>query len=86
MLVNQSSTDLPTKRRRGRREQGNASDRTHHEAIARFGKWGVIDMMKTAGYFCFVSPVLNMERHPVPEDAVNAAGAEDPAELTRGHQ
>ena len=67
-------------------EHRDVSDRTYHAAIARFGERGVIDMVSTAGYFCFVSLVLNMERHPIPEDAVNAATAADPAERTRGQQ
>lgn len=51
------------------------SDRTYRSAIDRFGERGVIDMVGTAGYFCFVSLVLNMERHPVPEDTADAPGA-----------
>ena len=64
-------------------EQKDVSDLTYESAIDRFGERGVIDMVATAGYFCFVSLVLNTERHPIPEGAVNAAAAEDPVGETR---
>jgi len=62
-------------------EHKDVSDPTYRAAIDRFGERGVIDMVATAGYFCFVSLVLNMERHPIPDDA-NAAAAEDQAQRT----
>lgn len=65
-------------------EHKDVNDRTYRAAIDHFGERGVIDMVSTAGYYCFVSLVLNMERHPVPEDVVNAAASEDPVERTRG--
>jgi len=63
-------------------EHKDVNDLTYHSAIDRFGERGVIDMVSTAGYYCVVSLVLNMERHPVPEEAVNAAASEDPIERT----
>lgn len=45
------------------------TDKTYARAIERFTERGVIDMIGTAGYFCFVSLVLNGERHAIPPDA-----------------
>jgi 4-carboxymuconolactone decarboxylase len=59
-------------------EHKDVSDLTYQAAIDRFGERGVIDMVSTAGYFCFVSLVLNMERHPIPKDAVNDTAVEGP--------
>jgi 4-carboxymuconolactone decarboxylase len=63
-------------------ERKDVSDLTYQPAIDRFGERGVIDMVATAGYFCFVSLVLNTERHPIPDGAVNAAAAEDQVQRT----
>jgi 4-carboxymuconolactone decarboxylase len=60
------------------------NDLTYSAAIDRFGERGVIDMVSTAGYYCFVSLVLNTERHPVPEDAAAAAAPEGLAEKAQG--
>jgi 4-carboxymuconolactone decarboxylase len=46
---------------------------TYAEALARFGETSVLDILCTAGYFGFVSLILNTIRHPVP-----AGGAELP--------
>jgi 4-carboxymuconolactone decarboxylase len=64
-------------------EHRDVSDPTYRVAIDRFGERGVIDMVSTAGFYCFVSLVLNTERHPVPEDAAAPAAPEDPVEGTR---
>jgi 4-carboxymuconolactone decarboxylase len=63
-------------------EHKDVNDLTYRAAIDRFGERGVIDMASTAGYYCFVSLILNMERHPVPEEAVNAAASGEPAVVT----
>lgn len=42
------------------------SDATYAEALARFGEASVLDVLCTAGYFGFVSLILNTIRHPVP--------------------
>jgi 4-carboxymuconolactone decarboxylase len=44
------------------------SDDTYSAALDRFGERGVLDLLATAGYFSFVSLVLNAKRHPVPEN------------------
>lgn len=64
-------------------EYKDVSDPIYHAAVERFGERGVIDMVSTAGYYCFVSLVLNMERHPVPEEAGYTAASEDPVERDR---
>jgi 4-carboxymuconolactone decarboxylase len=43
------------------------SDATYAAALARFGEPSVLDILCTAGYFGFVSLILNTTRHPVPE-------------------
>ena len=48
-------------------EGKDVSDPTYDAAIARFGEPTVLDMVCTAGYFGFVSLILNTIRHPVPE-------------------
>ena len=62
-------------------EHRDVSDPTYNAAIERFGERGVIDIVGTAGYFCFVSLVLNMERYPIPE---GSAAAEELAAKARG--
>jgi 4-carboxymuconolactone decarboxylase len=42
------------------------SDATYAETLARFGETSVLDVLCTAGYFGFVSLILNTIRHPVP--------------------
>jgi 4-carboxymuconolactone decarboxylase len=43
------------------------SDPTYAAAIERFGERTVLDILSTAGYFGFVSLILNAKRHPLPE-------------------
>jgi 4-carboxymuconolactone decarboxylase len=43
------------------------SDATFAAAKARFGERTVIELIGTAGYYGFVSLVLNVNRTPVPE-------------------
>lgn len=42
------------------------SDATYANALERFGETSVLDVLCTAGYFGFVSLILNTIRHPVP--------------------
>ena len=42
------------------------SDYTYGRAVAKFGEQGVIDMIGVAGYYTFLSMVLNTERTPLP--------------------
>lgn len=42
------------------------SDATYAAALARFGENTLLDIVCTAGYFGFVSLILNTIRHPVP--------------------
>jgi 4-carboxymuconolactone decarboxylase len=42
-------------------------DATYAKAIARYGEKGTLDMICLAGYYAFVSQILNAKRHPVPE-------------------
>ena len=46
------------------------SDPTYEAAVARFGERTTLDIIATAGYFGFVSLVLNAKRHPVPDGGV----------------
>ena len=48
------------------------SDRTYARAISKFGEQGVIDMLGVAGYYTFLSMVLNTERTPLPAGATPA--------------
>jgi 4-carboxymuconolactone decarboxylase len=50
------------------------SDTTYAQALARFGEPTLLDILCTAGYFSFVSLILNTIRQPVPE-----GGAQLPA-------
>lgn len=43
------------------------SDATYAQAEARFGEVALLDVLCTAGYFSFVSLILNTIRQPVPE-------------------
>jgi 4-carboxymuconolactone decarboxylase len=42
------------------------SDRTYASAVARFGEQGVVDITSVAGYYTFLSFVMNMARTAVP--------------------
>jgi 4-carboxymuconolactone decarboxylase len=46
------------------------SDATYAQALARFGEPTLLDVLCTAGYFSFVSLILNTIRQPVPEGGV----------------
>jgi 4-carboxymuconolactone decarboxylase len=46
------------------------SDGTYQLALARFGEPTLLDVLCTAGYFSFVSLILNTIRQPVPEGGV----------------
>lgn len=46
------------------------SDATYAQALARFGEVTLLDVLCTAGYFGFVSLILNTIRQPVPEGGV----------------
>jgi 4-carboxymuconolactone decarboxylase len=46
------------------------SDTVYAAAIDRFGERTLLDVISTAGYFSFVSLILNAKRHPLPADAV----------------
>ena len=47
----------------------NVSDATYARAIARFGEHGVIDMIGVAGYYSFLSMMMNTARTAVPVDS-----------------
>lgn len=42
-------------------------DATYAKAMARYGEKGTLDMICMAGYYAFVSQILNAKRHPLPE-------------------
>jgi 4-carboxymuconolactone decarboxylase len=44
-------------------------DATWAKAVARYGEKGTLDMICLAGYYAFVSQILNAKRHPLPADA-----------------
>jgi 4-carboxymuconolactone decarboxylase len=44
----------------------NVSDRVYANAVARFGEQGVIDMVGVAGYYTFLSMVMNTARTATP--------------------
>lgn len=46
------------------------SDATYAQALDRFGEPTLLDVLATAGYFSFVSVILNTIRAPVPEGGV----------------
>jgi 4-carboxymuconolactone decarboxylase len=48
-------------------ERKDVSDETYAAAVARFGEATLLDLIATAGYFGFVSLILNAIRHPVPD-------------------
>jgi 4-carboxymuconolactone decarboxylase len=45
------------------------SDRVFAAAIEEFGEQGVVDITGTLGYYGFVSLMLNVDEHPLPEGA-----------------
>ena len=45
------------------------SDETFAAAIDRFGEQGVVDLTGTLGYYSFVSLMLNVDEHPIPDGA-----------------
>ena len=47
----------------------NVSDPVYARAVARFGEQGVIDMVGVAGYYSFLSMMMNMARTAVPADS-----------------
>ena len=46
----------------------NVSDSTYARAVERFGEPGVIDMIGVAGYYSFLSMMMNTARTAVPSD------------------
>ena len=48
----------------------NVSDDTYSRARARFGEAGIIDMIGVAGYYAFLSMMMNVARTAVPESEV----------------
>ena len=47
----------------------NVSDPTYARAVERFGEHGVIDMIGVAGYYSFLSMMMNTARTAVPSDS-----------------
>jgi 4-carboxymuconolactone decarboxylase len=47
----------------------NVSDPTYAAAVARFGEQGVVEMVGVAGYYTFLSMMMNMARTAVPADS-----------------
>src|SRR5215813_7075146 len=47
----------------------NVSDSTYAKAVERFGEHGVIDMVGVAGYYSFLSMMMNTARTAVPADS-----------------
>jgi 4-carboxymuconolactone decarboxylase len=47
----------------------NVSDTTYAKAVERFGEHGVIDMIGVAGYYSFLSMMMNAARTAVPADS-----------------
>ena len=45
------------------------SDKTFAAAVARFGETTVLELVGLAGYYSFVSLILNVNRTPIPDDA-----------------
>lgn len=48
-------------------EKKEVSDATFTAVKDLFGEKGIIDLIGTCGYYTFVSMVLNVERHPIPD-------------------
>jgi 4-carboxymuconolactone decarboxylase len=47
----------------------NVNDGTYAKAVDRFGEHGVIDMIGVAGYYSFLSMMMNTARTAVPADS-----------------
>jgi 4-carboxymuconolactone decarboxylase len=47
----------------------NVSDPVYAKAVVTFGEHGVIDMIGVAGYYSFLSMMMNTARTPVPADS-----------------
>jgi 4-carboxymuconolactone decarboxylase len=47
----------------------NVSDETYARAVERFGEHGVIDMIGVAGYYSFLSMMMNTARTALPADS-----------------
>jgi 4-carboxymuconolactone decarboxylase len=47
----------------------NISDTTYARARERFGEPGIVDMVGVAGYYAFLSMMMNTARTPVPADS-----------------
>jgi 4-carboxymuconolactone decarboxylase len=47
----------------------NVGDATYDKAVSRFGEHGVIDMIGVAGYYSFLSMMMNVGRTAVPADS-----------------
>jgi 4-carboxymuconolactone decarboxylase len=45
------------------------SDSVYAKAVTRFGEQGVIDMVGVAGYYSFLSMMMNTARTAVPADS-----------------
>ena len=48
-------------------EKKEVSDATYGAVKSLFGEKGVIDLVGACGYYTFVSMILNVERHPLPD-------------------
>ncbi len=44
------------------------SDAAYKAVLERFGERGVVDLIGVSGYYTLVSMVLNVDRHPAPEN------------------
>ncbi|CAN0140293.1 unnamed protein product [Phaeothamnion confervicola] len=51
-------------------EDKQVTDATYGTAVGLFGERGVVDLVGACGYYTMVSMVLNVDRHPLPADAV----------------
>ena len=51
------------------RDKG-VSDAAYKAVVDRFGERGAVDLIGASGYYTLVSMTLNVERTPLPEDAV----------------
>jgi 4-carboxymuconolactone decarboxylase len=46
---------------------GAPNDTVYAEAVARFGRAGVLDLIATCGYYCMIAMLLNTTQVPLPE-------------------
>lgn len=53
-------------------------DAPYSAALERFGERALVDILATAGYFSFVSLILNAKRHPVPPGGTRLAASASP--------